>query len=78
MRGPLIYAATYVTVIVLTNLSVAVLLVTKESVVLSTTLYSLWNTGERLEATAGGLLYFSVTLSVALIGNSLLTKSDRQ
>jgi ABC-type Fe3+ transport system permease subunit len=74
MRVPLIYAATYVTMIVLTNLSIAVLLVTRDSIVLSTVIYALWNTGERLPAAAGGLMYFAAILSLSLIGGRFLSK----
>jgi iron(III) transport system permease protein len=74
MKVPLIFAATYVTIIVLTNLSIAVLLVTRDSIVLSTVIYALWNTGERLPAAAGGLMYFAAILSLSLIGGRFLSK----
>jgi len=76
MKVPLIYAAIYVTVITLTNLSIAVLLVTRDSIVLSTVIYALWNTGERLPAAAGGLMYVATILSLTLIGR-FLVKADK-
>jgi len=73
--GALLYAAVYVLTITLTNLGIAVLLVTSESVVVSTVLYALWNSGERLQTAAGGLIYFAATLSLTFLGRRILTRS---
>ena len=64
--GPVSAAALYVFIRTLTDLGIAVLLVTRESTVLSTTLFALWNTGEKLTVVAGGFVYVSLLLLLLL------------
>ncbi|MDW7978327.1 MAG: iron ABC transporter permease [Candidatus Caldarchaeum sp.] len=71
LRGAASTAALYVFVRTITDLGIAVLLVTHQSTVLSTTLFALWNTGEKLTVVAGGLVYTVVLLCFLLAAHRL-------
>ncbi|MEM4383495.1 MAG: iron ABC transporter permease [Candidatus Caldarchaeum sp.] len=71
LRGAVSVAAIYVFIRVFTDLGIAVLLVTHTSTVLSTTLFALWNTGEKLTVVAGGLVYTAILLCLLLVAHRL-------
>ncbi|MEM2871584.1 MAG: iron ABC transporter permease [Candidatus Caldarchaeum sp.] len=71
LRGAASTAALYVFIRTITDLGIAVLLVTHESTVLSTTLFSLWNTGEKLTVVAGGLFYTAVLMVILAAASRL-------
>jgi iron(III) transport system permease protein len=69
--GAVSAAALYVFIRTFTDLGIAVLLVTRESTVLSTTLFALWNTGEKLTVVAGGVVYVFFLLLLLLVAYRL-------
>jgi iron(III) transport system permease protein len=69
LRTAVSSAALYVFIRTITDLGVAVLLVTHNSTVLSTTLFALWNTGERLTVVAGGLIYTTTLMCLLFIAH---------
>ncbi|MEM4559806.1 MAG: iron ABC transporter permease [Candidatus Caldarchaeum sp.] len=71
LRGAASTAALYVFIRTITDLGIAVLLVTHQSTVLSTTLFSLWNTGEKLTVVAGGLFYTAVLMVILAAASRL-------
>jgi len=79
--GAVSAAALYVFIRTFTDLGIAVLLVTRESTVFSTTLFALWNTGEKLTVVAGGFVYVLFLLLLLLasyrLGFRLFEHSSR-
>ncbi len=72
LKPSLIASALYVFVVSIKDLGAAVMLITSTSTLFSAALYTIWSSGELLQAAAGGVVYMAVLASVLAAAAALL------
>ena len=72
LKPSILAAALYVFVVSIKDLGAAIMLVTGSGTLFSAALYTLWSSGELLQAAAGGILYVIVLTAVLLVSGLVL------